>query len=223
MNKKDNIGAFFDFDETLVTVNSAAMGLKWLLDHKMLPMGYILKIFIAKTLYEKHLISEERMATASLTFYKGKRLKDFHETAKVFYSDYLKPYLAPNLLDRMNFHRENGHLLILVSGSLRYYLEPVIKDLNFDHLICSDLEEDEEGILTGRVKDSVNVGDAKLDNTIRFAKEHNIDLQASYAYGNHQADIPLLESVGHPVAVSPTLPLKKVADARNWPILKYEP
>jgi len=49
----------------------------------------------------------------------------------------------------------------------------------------------------------------------------NIDLASSYAYGNHQADLPLLESVGYPHVVEPTKPLKNVAMKKNWPVLTY--
>jgi phosphoserine phosphatase len=44
-------------------------------------------------------------------------------------------------------------------------------------------------------------------------------LENSYAYGDNQADIPLLKLVGNPVVVSPTPKLRKVAQKNNWPTL----
>ena len=54
-----------------------------------------------------------------------------------------------------------------------------------------------------------------------LARTAGIDLDASYAYGNHQSDIPLLETVGHPVAVEPSPLLRERAQAEGWRILSY--
>jgi phosphoserine phosphatase len=54
-----------------------------------------------------------------------------------------------------------------------------------------------------------------------LAGEADIDLSSSYAYGNHQSDLPLLELVGHPHGVEPTEPLKNIAMENAWPILKF--
>ena len=219
--KNSHIAAFFDFDETLVEVNSASMGLKWLYDHNMLPKWYIIKMLVTKFLYDRHLVTENFMAAVSLTYYKGRKLSDFLESANAFYFDYLKPHLAPNVKERLEFHREKGHQLVLISGSLRYYLEPVVKDLQFDHLLCTDLEEDGNGLLTGRSAGPICVGRSKRIITEKFVEDYKVDLSQSYAYGNHQADIPLMEMVGNPVAVAPTDPLRKKAEKNNWPILNF--
>ena len=220
--QKTKTAAFFDFDETLVEVNSASMGLKWLYDHNMLPKWYIFKMLVTKFLYDRHLVSEDFMAKVSLTFYKNRRLSDFLDTANDFYDEYLKPHLAPIVMKRLEFHRQEGHELILISGSLRYYLEPVVKDLEFDHLLCTELEENSNGLLTGRSDGPICVGKNKRKITQSFVDDFEIDLTQSYAYGNHQADIPLLEMVGHPYAVQPTAPLEKIARERSWEILSFK-
>lgn len=46
-------------------------------------------------------------------------------------------------------------------------------------------------------------------------------IAASYAYGNHPADLPLLETVGHPHVVEPTRALAKIAAQRAWPVLSF--
>ena len=220
--KKNNVAAFFDFDETLVEVNSASMGLKWLYDHNMLAKWYIFKMLVTKFLYDRHLVTENFMAKVSLTFYRGKQLSDFLESASDFYFDYLKPHLSPKVLDRLEYHRNEGHTLVLISGSIRYYLKPAADDLRFDHLICTDLEENKNGILTGRSNGPICVGNNKKVMTENFVMENDIDLSRSFAYGNHQADIPLLEMVGNPYAVEPTDPLKKLAQKRSWNIIHFK-
>lgn len=221
MQPKSNIAAFFDFDETLVSVNSSKIGFKWLYEHGMLSKFFILKVMIAVFLNRRNIISEKRMADIMISFYKNKKLADFKTGAHEFYFDYLKPHLAPRVIDKLEFHKKKGHILVIVSGSIRYYLEPAAKDLGIQHLVCTDLEENSHGLLTGKAIGQVCIGNYKKELTLKLVDKLNIDLENSYAYGDNQADIPLLKLVGNPVVVEPTPTLKKVAQKNNWPILKY--
>ncbi len=221
MQPKSNIAAFFDFDETLVSVNSSKIGFKWLYEHKMLTKSFILKVIVTQFLNRKNIISEKRMADIMINFYKNKKLADFEAGANEFYHDYLKPHLAPKIIKRLEFHKKSRHILVIVSGSIRYYLEPAAKDLGIQHLVCTDLEEGTNGLLTGRTIGQVCIGDYKRKLTLKLVDKLNIDLGNSYAYGDNQADIPLLKLVGNPFAVEPTPTLKRIAQKNNWPILKY--
>ena len=100
-------------------------------------------------------------------------------------------------------------------------LEPVAQDLGFEHLLCTDLEEGSNGLLTGRPKGPLCLDSTKRRLAAELSRSIGIDLGRSYAYGNHQADLKLLESVGFPQVVEPTRPLRKIALERNWPILAY--
>ena len=222
MQSKSNIAAFFDFDETIIDINSSKVGFKWLYKNKMLSIWFIIKVFITGLLYEINLISEKRMADGMVIFYKGKKLSFFAERAEEFYHDLLKPHLVPKIVEKLNYHRKQEHILIIVSGSIRYYLEPVAKDLGIDHLICTDLEEGSDGLLTGKPTGQICIGEYKQKMTKQLIDDLNIDLDKSFAYGNSQADIHLLKMVGNPVAVEPNIPLKKVAHKNNWQILNHQ-
>ena len=221
MNPNNHIAAFFDFDETLLEVESGRLGLQWLWDRRLVPLGYILKIMGAYFLYQRRLLSDERMVKIMLTFYRKKRLADFQKGADNFYKSYLKPHLAPGILSRVHLHKQEGHLLVLISGSVRYLLEPVVRDLKFDHLLCTDLEVDNNGLMTGKPADLVCVDHNKKVLTLKLAQQLKLDLQKSYAYGNHHSDLPLLETVGNPHVVEPNSILEKIAHQRAWPILGY--
>ena len=100
--KQDRIAALFDFDKTLVEVESGKMGFKWLKDHQMLPLGFFFKVLIANLFYRVHLISEERMVKVLLSFYRKRRLADLESMADEFYQTYLKPHLSPRMLARLS-------------------------------------------------------------------------------------------------------------------------
>jgi len=224
MNTPNNmlsIGAFFDFDETLLDTESSRLGFKYLWERRLISRGFILKVLTAHFFYKRHWISDEKMAMILIKFYRNRDPVEFQQSAATFYQDCLKPYLAPNILARVNKHRCQGHHLILISGSVRYMLAPVAEDLGFDHLLCTDLEIGRECLLTGRAKSPICLNSNKRILAEMLARKVNIDLASSYAYGNHQSDLPLLELIGNPYVVEPTEPLRRVALANKWPILTY--
>jgi len=216
-----HIGAFFDFDKTLLETESAKLGLKYLWERRLLSLRFLLKVLVANFFYQRHLVSDELVARVILKLYRGRRLDEFVNGAPLFYEDHLKPLLAPNILLKVKEHQRNGHLLVLISGSIRYMLKPVVNDIGFDHLLCTDLEVGGDGLLTGRAKGPLCIDTTKRTLAIQLAQKQGIDLSRSYAYGNHQSDIPLLELVGNPFVVEPTTPLRKVALKRNWPVLGF--
>jgi HAD superfamily hydrolase (TIGR01490 family) len=220
LNPKD-IGAFFDFDETLLDIESSRLGFRYLWERRLVSLSFILKVLTADFFYRRQWISDEKMAMMLIKFYRNKRLEDFVQSAAAFYQDHLRPHLAPNIFSRVKNHRSQGHRLILISGSVRYMLEPVVKDLRFDHLLCTDLEIGEDGLLTGRVKGPICLDSNKRMLAEKLARKVRIDFASSYAYGNHQSDLPLLELIGNPHVVEPTASLRKVALANRWPILTY--
>ena len=219
--KRTAIAAFFDFDQTLLEVESGHMGIRMLRERGMLPLGYFLKVGIANLLYRRQWLSEAGMARILLTYYRRRCLATFEATAESFYRTYLKPHLAPRLLERLEGHRQDGHLLVLISGSVRYMLEPVVHDLGFHHLFCTELEIGRNGLMTGRARGPICVDRTKQVYARQLAAQAGLDLLASFAYGNHQADLPLLETVGHPYVVEPTPGLARVAARRRWPVLTF--
>jgi HAD superfamily hydrolase (TIGR01490 family) len=216
-----SIGAFFDFDRTLIDVESPRLGIRYLWDRRLITMRYILKVMASNILYQRHLISDETMAKILISFYRGKPFAPFQEGAADYYREMLKPHLEPNIVARVREHQEKGHVLVLVSAGLRYLLNPVAEDVGFDHLLCTDLEIGPDGILTGRTTGPICTEVRKRDLAKALAVELGLDLKASSAYGNHQADIPLLELVGKAYAVEPTEELRKVACERGWPIVRF--
>lgn len=216
-----SIAAFFDFDKTLLTTESSRIGIRYLRQLGMVSGLYLLKAAAANFFYHRHLISDETLAGILLTIYRGRRLAEFEEGAAEFYAIHLKPHLAPLLLERLSWHRRQGHTVALISGSPRYLLVPVVEDLGIDHLLCTDLEEGRDGRLTGKISGRLCMGDQKRFLAERLAEEKGLDLKNSYAYGDHHSDLPILSLVGFPHVVEPDRPLRRAALRHRWPILTY--
>lgn len=216
------IAAFFDFDRTLLVENSPKLGIRYLWDKGEVSLPYVMKIVFANWFYQKNLISETIMARLLLSFYRKRNLTPFEQGSESYYREVLKPHLAPNILSRVHAHKQLEHLLVMISAGVRYLLKPVVHDLGFDHLLCTDLLVGKDGLLTGTPDGYVCTGENKKKAALDLSKSLNIDLANSYAYGDHHADIPLLEMVGNPHAVEPTRVLRRVALKRGWPILTHQ-
>ncbi len=216
-----SIAAFFDFDGTLIQGESGKYGFKFLREKGFkMPLSFLAKAIFYYALYKMEKITEVEMSDLLLGFYKGKKENDFKEYLPEFFDKYIKPDLSPALLERIKFHRDNGHLLVIASASLCYFMNYVKEKLNFDYALCTELEKDEKGILTGRPAGSICIGEHKKRCVEEFARKYGVDLKESYGYGNHHTDIPFLELVGHPVVVNPTKGLKEYALPKGWEIIE---
>ncbi|HUG85076.1 MAG TPA: hypothetical protein VMM13_10950, partial [Euzebya sp.] len=54
-----------------------------------------------------------------------------------------------------------------------------------------------------------------------LATEQGYDLAQSYSYSDSASDLPMMQMVGHPVAVNPDRPLMAIAHRRGWPVVEF--
>jgi putative phosphoserine phosphatase/1-acylglycerol-3-phosphate O-acyltransferase len=76
--------------------------------------------------------------------------------------------------------------------------------------------------LTGRLIGEPCFGENKLVAVREFAKKRRINLKRSYSYSNGAEDLPLLEAVGHPVAINPDSKLASAARHNGWRDIRLE-
>jgi HAD superfamily hydrolase (TIGR01490 family) len=117
-------------------------------------------------------------------------------------------------------HRTAGRRTVLVTGSIDFIIAPLAESLGVDEVIAPGLLT-ENGRFTGAL-DGPPVGmEEKARRIAAFARAHDIDLAASFAYGDSKADLPMLEAVGHPQVVNPDKVLRMIAIHRGWPVHRW--
>ncbi len=119
--------------------------------------------------------------------------------------------------DQIQWHKDQGHKTITISGSPFELVKSMSDKWGFDHCEGSIYEIDDEERYTGQVKPMWDASNKKKKLAELVAK-YDIDLAGSYAYGDTAGDFMMLKSVGHPYAMNPTKELldKILAD----PIMK---
>ena len=110
--------------------------------------------------------------------------------------------------------------MIIISASATDLVEPIARELGVDRTVGSQLGI-KDGKYTGEVLFYCK-GPAKAEAINALAKERNYDLSKSFAYSDSATDLPMLEAVGHAVAVNPDRALKKEALARGWDIRSFK-
>ncbi|AQP44480.1 HAD-IB family hydrolase [Tessaracoccus flavus] len=141
--------------------------------------------------------------------------------------EYVDQHLAPLILDRMSpaairrirEHRDAGHTTILLTGAIRPLTRPF--EGLFDTIVAAELATDADGRCTGFLSGPPMVGESRSAWLQHYAKLHDIELGGSFAYADSHVDLPMLGTVGNPVAVSPDIGLMRAAKARGWSIVEW--
>jgi HAD superfamily hydrolase (TIGR01490 family) len=105
----------------------------------------------------------------------------------------------PHVRDRLRAHAAAGHAVVLVSGSFPPCLDPIVAHVGADRLLCSRPEV-RDGRYTGELAEPM-IGERKAMAVCRAAVAGGFALDDSYAYGDHESDLPFLGVAGHPVVV----------------------
>lgn len=101
----------------------------------------------------------------------------------------------PTALERIKWHKQQGHRLVMVSASLNFYLEPISKQLGFEDLLCTQVVS-VGGICTGEMKGENCRAGAKvrrLEALLGPLGQYEL-----YAYGDSDGDTEMLRASNHP-------------------------
>jgi HAD superfamily hydrolase (TIGR01490 family) len=128
----------------------------------------------------------------------------------------IRPRLFPQALERLRELRAQNVKIVLVTGGLDFIMKPLAEELGAE-LYAASLEES-NGVFTGRLSGPPLAGEAKAVAVRQHAGQHNIDLSESSAYGDAFGDLPMMQAVGHPVAISPDRRLARIAAANHWTV-----
>jgi HAD superfamily hydrolase (TIGR01490 family) len=129
------------------------------------------------------------------------------------FSDLLLMKSFPAGIRRVREHRRLGHRTVLITGALDFVVAP-LRPL-FDDVVCARLGRD-GGRLTGELDTAPPTGEARALVMAEYAEAEGLSLGESVAYADSASDLPMLEAVGHPVAVNPETKLAAIARKRGW-------
>lgn len=216
--------AFFDLDKTIIAKSSVLAFSKPFYREGLLSKRAIARSAYAQIVYMLVGADEakmEKIREAMLSLTRGWDRAHVAEIVKETLDDVVSPIIFAEAVELMDEHRAAGRSVVIVSSSPMEVVEPLATYLGVDHAIGTRARIDADGLYTGEL-DFYAYGPYKVEAIKALARETGLDLTASYAYSDSVTDLPMLEAVGHPVAVNPDRELARVAEERGWEVRRFE-
>jgi HAD superfamily hydrolase (TIGR01490 family) len=215
--------AFFDLDKTVIAKASMVAFSGPLHRAGMLSRRMLLRAAWGQLVYAQFGASPEKLdklrdSVLRLTI--GWDQAVISEIVRETLVDVVEPIVYDEALELIREHRDAGRKVFIVSASPEEIVAPLARYLGVDEAIATRAELDDEGRYTGRTE-LYCYGPAKVDAMAAVAERDGIDMAASYAYSDSASDRPMLEAVGHPVAVNPDRELLRAAKAHAWEVRRF--
>jgi HAD superfamily hydrolase (TIGR01490 family) len=215
--------AFFDLDKTVISRSSTLALSRPLYRAGMVSRGQLLRGAYAQLVYLLVGADEgkmERLKEGMLQLTKGWDRAQVERLVEDVILEVIDPYVYAEALDLMELHRAEGRRIYIVSSSPEEVVRPLARHFGVSGVIATRAAIGADGRYTGELE-YYAYGAEKAMAVRAVAERTGIDLSRSFAYTDSATDLPLLETVGNPVAVNPDKELRKAAEEHGWPIRDF--
>ena len=180
--------ALFDFDGTITTDDSLIRFIRFVMGDMKTLWGMIILSPMLVT-YELKLIPNYKAKQMMLSyFFKGMDEQQFRKVAEKYSLRQIDTMRRPKAMEKIAWHKEQGHKIVIVSASIECWLKPWCDRNNLD-LVATKIET-KDGIVTGKLLTKNCYGIEKIN---RVKEVYNLsDYDHIYAYGDSRGDKELL-------------------------------
>ena len=223
--------AFFDLDRTLLLGPSGPVISEGLRRHGLVGRGPVAGERLAFGLFK---LLGENLPSILLTRHGARAARGWPvETVRRVAAEIAGPLVdlvEPFATETIEEHRAAGRKLVLATTTPFDLVEPFAEQLGFDDVLATRYRVasgDPAGrgggaAVPGAVYDGTIDGEfmwsrGKARSVAVWARANLVELADSYAYSDSIFDVPMLTSVGYPVAVNPDPRLLVYATFRGWP------
>ncbi|MCL2912373.1 HAD-IB family hydrolase [Shewanella corallii] len=185
--------ALFDFDGTITDTDTFSTFIQ-LTTSKRRKLAFALPLLAAKWGYKSGLMSATRARHIALKYALGNRDASAMRDLGELYAQTLLPgFIRPEAQQAMEWHRQRGDTLVLVSASLDLYLQPWTRTQGIE-LICSRVEICDDR-LTGHYRGADCCAGEKAK---RILQTYDLkEFGAVHAYGDTNEDREMLALADH--------------------------
>ncbi|WP_327303470.1 HAD-IB family hydrolase [Streptomyces sp. NBC_01298] len=211
--------AFFDVDETLITVTSMIGFLAFHPEREAAGSSDFDRARADLLARRERGVAREELNRAYYRLFAGCTQESLTAAGRAWFRQETAKggLLHRPTLAALHRHRRDGHRIALVSGAPRHCLEPLAEALGGALVLCAG-QRSAGGVVTGEI-DAPVIGVEKAVRASRAMRAYGADAGDCFAYGDHSSDLPLLCAVGHPVVVGDDPVLLARAGREGWPVL----
>ena len=181
--------ALFDFDGTITTDDSLLKFIRFVVGDRRFLLGLVV-LSPMLVLYKFKLIPNYKAKQYMLSwFFKGMSKDSFLKVANEYSLVHIDKILRPKAIEKINWHKNQGHKVVVVSASIECWLRPWCEKNGLE-LIATKLEIKDD-IVTGKLLSKNCYGVEKVN---RIKELYNIEkYDYIYAYGDSSGDKQMLE------------------------------
>ncbi|GAA1651325.1 HAD family hydrolase [Georgenia ruanii] len=214
--------AFLDLDRTVLSTASPLVLARPLLASGLLSRSAVLRAAAAdlRSLFvraDRRYSAEAQAQLAGMV--EGWDVRRFAEVVDGSLRTVVRPRVYREAIDLIAALHGRGIDVVIVSASSADVVRPIARMLGADDVVASTMEV-ADGRFTGRVAHFV-YGAAKAEAIRDLAARRGYELGACAAYSDSVTDLPMLTTVGHPVAVNPDRALRRLARQRGWEVRRF--
>ena len=131
----------------------------------------------------------------------------------------IEPLITPAACALVEKHRARGDTLLIITATNSFITTPIAQAFGIPHLIATEPAQ-VNGQFTGKVAGVPAYREGKVTRLNEWLGIHRENLHDSWFYSDSHNDLPLLETVSHPVAVNADPTLAQIARTRGWPTIE---
>jgi HAD superfamily hydrolase (TIGR01490 family) len=214
--------AFFDLDKTIISKSSSLALSRPMYRAGLVTRGQLVRGAYAQLVYALVGADErkmDRLKEGMLQLTRGWDREEVEQLVEEVLIDVIDPFVYQEALDLMELHRAEGRAIYIVSSSPEEVVRPLARHFGVAGVLATRARI-VDGKYTGELE-FYCYGEAKAEAIRELANTRGIDLTASYAYTDSITDLPMLQAVGHPVAVNPDRDLRREADSSEIEIRDF--
>lgn len=215
--------AAFDLENTLIASN-VVESYSWLATRRLNTPERVR--YVLQTLKESpQLLAMDRKDRGDFLRYFYRRYEDapveqIDEDVRDMMTQLIITKSFPDGLRRVREHRALGHRTVLITGALDFAVAG-LKPL-FDEIVAAEMSIRPDGTYSGEMKRVPPTGETRAQVLADYCEAEGFNLDECVAYADSTSDLPLLEAVGHPVAVNPETRLAAIARKRGWLVENWD-
>jgi len=214
------IGAFFDFDGTVIYGYSAVTYLREQVKRGDIKPKQLVELGKVMAQFGLGNMDFSVMLTMASQFLSGIKESEYLEFSEALYKKHIAKLIYPESRALIEAHLKKGHTVALVSAATPYQIMPAARELGIKHVKCSQLEV-VNGKFTGGVVRPTCYGMGKVFAAEQIVDEFGLDITQSFFYSDSDEDLQLLEYVGKPRPLNPNKRLRHIARGRGWPVQDF--
>jgi HAD superfamily hydrolase (TIGR01490 family) len=214
--------AFFDLDKTILAKSSSFVFARPFYKEGLIGRSAVVRSAYAQFVYLVSGADHDQMEAMREYMSKlvtGWPAEKVHQIVAETLDEIVDPLVYEEAVALIEEHKAAGNDVIIISSSGTDVVEPIGQRLGVDLAVGTQVAI-EDGVYTGEIL-FYAYGEGKAEAMRTLASERGYDLAASYAYSDSHTDLPMLEAVGHPVAVNPDSELRRIAVERDWPVRDF--